>query len=97
MAPLVEGHVSPSPFADSIAARNTDVPFPPTSKAEKQAQIAGTSVGLGRVLIPKMPYVPPPTDPRQSAQWYERFYREHEAWRERVNQQFDSAPVVQQT
>ena len=56
--------------------------------------MSGSTGGLGRVLIPKMPYVPPPTDPRQTAQWYELFYREHEAWRERVNQQFDNSAAV---
>ena len=52
------------------------------------------TAGLSRVLIPKIPYVPPPSDPRQIPQWFERFHRELESWREKTNQQLDNSAAI---
>ena len=48
------------------------------------AKNSGTE--LSRIILPKVPHIPPPTDPRQMPAWYERFYREMDRWREQVNQ-----------
>jgi hypothetical protein len=58
----------------------------PTSREQMAAQaIVGTTPTL-----PPIPYVPPPTDPRQMAGWYERFHAAMEDWREKVNQSLTS-------
>ena len=48
------------------------------------AKNAGTATS--RVTIPKIPYVPPPTNPKEMPAWYERFHREMDRWREQTNQ-----------
>ncbi len=62
----------------------------PTSREQMRARAAGVS----NVLIPKIPYVPPPTDPRQMAAWYERFHAANEDWREKVNQALTSGKAT---
>jgi len=39
-----------------------------------------------RVTIPRMPFVPPPSNPRELPGWYDRFYAQHVQWVEQVNQ-----------
>ena len=39
-----------------------------------------------RLTLPKLPYTPPPVNPREMPGWYDRFYREHGMWVDQVNQ-----------
>ncbi len=55
------------------------------------------AAGVSNVLIPKIPYIPPPSDPRQMAAWYTRYHAAMEDWREKVNQAMTGAKATLQT
>lgn len=59
-----------------------------------QARASGNST----VLIPKIPYIPAPSDPRKVPQWYDQFHRQMEEWREKTNQALsNSASIASQS
>ena len=68
------------------------MPLPATNREQMQARSSGND----RVLIPKIPYVPPPSDPRQIPQWYDRYHRQMEDWREKTNQALTNAQTTAQ-
>ena len=59
--------------------------MPTTPIGQIQLRSSGSG-GLANLTLPKMPYVPPPVDPRELPRWYEKFHMEHNKWFERVNQ-----------
>lgn len=54
--------------------------------ARDQMAARNSGTASSRIAIPKMPYVPPPVNPREMPVWYEQFYREHSRWVEQMNQ-----------
>lgn len=60
------------------------------STPREQLAVKAQGGGLESVIIPKLPHIPPPVDPRLLPAWYERFYREMESWREKTNQAITS-------
>lgn len=63
------------------------MPLPATNREQMAARGSGNDF----VLIPKIPYVPAPSDPRLIPQWYERFHRQMDDWREKTNQALSNA------
>lgn len=68
------------------------MPLPATNRQQMEARAQGND----HVLIPKIPYVPAPSDPRQIPQWYERFHRQMDDWREKTNQALSNAQSITQ-
>ena len=52
--------------------------------------------GNSSILIPKIPYLPAPSDPRKVPQWYEQFHRAMEDWREKTNQALTNSTSIAQ-
>jgi hypothetical protein len=59
-------------------------------------QMKARGAGGGVTLIPKIPYVPAPSDPRHIPAWYERMHRAMEDWREKTNQAISSSAATVQ-
>lgn len=44
-----------------------------------------TAGGLETAVIPPIPYIPPPINPRQMPQWFAEWHAAMERWREQTN------------
>jgi hypothetical protein len=54
-----------------------------SSSREQMAALTAAG-GMADMVVPKMPYMPPPSNPRDLPQWYDRWYAAMEKWREEL-------------
>jgi len=55
-------------------------------------QATNSGSAMSALAIPKLPYRPPPINPRDLPKWYESWHRDMEEWREKLNQTLATWP-----